>query len=116
MLFLAICPLNTDHSESLTLTRTRIAREMKISAGTFRKYFIDTDNPNKPKPINLGGRLVFREEEVNNFLINHVIPVHTHMVLMEAQPTRVPKDPQSNYYTLINKHNVKTFKPQTYRP
>lgn len=116
MQFLAICPLNTDHKDSLTLTRTRIAREMRISPGTFKKYFIDTDNPEKPVPIRLNQRWVFSEAEINNFLINHVIPVYPHMILMEARPTRKPRDPQSNYYTLKNKYNINVFRPENYRP
>lgn len=43
MIILGIRPLETDHADAMLLTKTRIAKELGISVGTFTKYFIKTD-------------------------------------------------------------------------
>ena len=78
MIILGIRPLETDHADAMLLTKTRIAKELGISIGTFTKYFIKTDDKNKPKATLYKGRLRYSEREVNNFLYNHVIPFFEH--------------------------------------
>lgn len=112
MQLLAIRRVQTDHKDSYKLSRTRLARELHISAGTFKKYFIDIRHPKKPQGFYVGPTLVYSEKDINNFLINELIPFYAHMVLLEPKPTRVVQDPQSNYYTLRNRHNLQEFTHQ----
>ncbi len=110
MIILGIRPLETDHADAMLLTKTRIAKELGISVGTFTKYFIKTDDKNKPKATIYKGRLRYSEREINNFLYNHVIPFYKHMALLESKPTKPISNKESQYYTLENKYEIKTFK------
>lgn len=112
MQLLAIRRVQTDHKDSLKLSRTRLARELHISAGTFKKYFIDIKHPNKPKGFYVGSTLMYSEQDINNFLVNELVPFYDHMILLEPRPTRTVFDPQSNYYTLQNKHGLQEFTHQ----
>lgn len=106
MIILGIREVKTDHKDSLMLTKTRLAKELGVSVGTFQKYFIDTKNPEKPKAVWRKGRARYSEKDVNNFLYNHVVPLYGHMRLLKPLPTKPVYDAQNKYYQLQNKYNL----------
>ena len=106
MILLGIHLLNSDQKDSLNLTMTRICKELKISPGTFKKYFLHTKLPNKPKPINNGRYTTYSERDINNFLLNELAPRYKNITVLAANPTKPVFNPNNQYYTLQNMYNI----------